>query len=164
MEVEFKNGLGNNGSSSTRGTKEMFVRRNFDLLENGNFVVKDTVLVRFRLYSDPYANGWGWAIDNLKIQDLVVSNKQVVSPGDLRIYPNPFKESFTIGFESGDRFKDVVVNVFDNTGRLVLQQQEALGSAYLRKDISMSGFDTGVYYVQLVADGKQVLTRKMVKH
>ena len=28
----------------------------------------DTILVRFRLFSDPYANGWGWAIDNLRIQ------------------------------------------------------------------------------------------------
>ncbi|MEQ8241068.1 MAG: T9SS type A sorting domain-containing protein, partial [Cyclobacteriaceae bacterium] len=32
------------------------------------FNPNDTILIRFRLYSDQIVNGWGWAIDNLQIQ------------------------------------------------------------------------------------------------
>lgn len=32
------------------------------------FAVGDEVVIRFRLFCDPGAAGWGWAIDNLKIQ------------------------------------------------------------------------------------------------
>ena len=31
----------------------------------------DTLMVRFRLFSDPYANGWGWVIEDLHIGPLV---------------------------------------------------------------------------------------------
>jgi hypothetical protein len=35
--------------------------------ENENIASGDILLIRFRLYSDPAAVGWGWAIDNLSV-------------------------------------------------------------------------------------------------
>jgi len=38
------------------------------MLGTGNFAANDEVVIRFRLKTDQLVVGWGWAIDNLKIQ------------------------------------------------------------------------------------------------
>ena len=38
------------------------------MISNGNFVANDEIVIRFRLLSDQLVHGWGWAIDNIKIQ------------------------------------------------------------------------------------------------
>jgi hypothetical protein len=55
---------GNN--SNAVGDATLFRTRTIDLLNA--FDAGDVIVVRFRLYSDQLAAGWGWAIDNLKIQ------------------------------------------------------------------------------------------------
>ncbi len=35
------------------------------------------MLMRFRLYSDPFANGWGWVIEDLKINPLVDAVEEI---------------------------------------------------------------------------------------
>lgn len=72
------------------GTRELYYRREFLLTGNGNFREGDTLLIRFRLYSDPYAHGWGWAIDNLEIQQNLTPAGAVVTAGSgFRLWPNP---------------------------------------------------------------------------
>lgn len=57
------------GSNSVaEGTSELYETRTIDMLENENFLPGDEVLIRFRLFADAAAHGWGWAIDNLEIQ------------------------------------------------------------------------------------------------
>jgi hypothetical protein len=48
------------------GDPGLFRTRTLNLLNK--FSAGDEVVIRFRLFSDPGAAGWGWAIDNLKIQ------------------------------------------------------------------------------------------------
>jgi len=48
------------------GDPSLFRPRTLNLLSA--FKAGDEILIRFRLFSDPGAAGWGWAIDNLKIQ------------------------------------------------------------------------------------------------
>ena len=55
---------GNN--STAAGDANLFRSRTLNLLTK--FAAGDEVVVRFRLFSDPFAAGWGWAIDNLRIQ------------------------------------------------------------------------------------------------
>lgn len=55
---------GNN--SSAIGDPTLFRSRTLNLQDK--FDTDDEVVIRFRLFSDPGAAGWGWAIDNLKIQ------------------------------------------------------------------------------------------------
>ncbi|NJN42471.1 MAG: T9SS type A sorting domain-containing protein [Flammeovirgaceae bacterium] len=38
------------------------------MLTSSSFSPNDEVVIRFRLFADQLANGWGWTIDNLKIQ------------------------------------------------------------------------------------------------
>jgi hypothetical protein len=53
-------------NSTATGDAALYRSRTLDLLEN--FDAGDEVAIRFRLYSDQLARGWGWAIDNLRIQ------------------------------------------------------------------------------------------------
>lgn len=55
------------GDNSTAiGDPGLFRTRIMNLQDK--FDTNDEVVIRFRLFSDPGAAGWGWAIDNLKIQ------------------------------------------------------------------------------------------------
>ncbi|MBX2897324.1 MAG: hypothetical protein KF763_17905 [Cyclobacteriaceae bacterium] len=55
------------GNNSTAiGDASLFRTRVMSLQDK--FDTGDEVVIRFRLFSDPGAAGWGWAIDNLKIQ------------------------------------------------------------------------------------------------
>ncbi|MFN8209138.1 MAG: hypothetical protein U0T82_17285 [Bacteroidales bacterium] len=63
--------LDGQGNSLASAGNELYKARRLDMLSSGYFGTPgDTVLIRFRLFSDPYANGWGWAIDNLGIQGV----------------------------------------------------------------------------------------------
>jgi hypothetical protein len=163
-ETEYNNGINDSGSSETVGTKEMFIKRNINILENRNFAVGDTIFIRFRLYSDPYANGWGWVIDNLRIQMLLSANElNSVSPGEFRIYPNPFNETFMVEFNSKSSFHNVTISVFDSFGEMILN--ESVQNSYLgfRKEINLRIYPPGMYYIQVIGDGKPILSRKIIK-
>jgi Secretion system C-terminal sorting domain len=55
-------------NSTASGDPALYRTRTIDMTANGNFKANDIVLIRFRLFADQAAHGWGWAIDNLKIQ------------------------------------------------------------------------------------------------
>lgn len=55
-----------NNISTASGDPSLFRSRTLDLSKE--FSAGKEVTFRFRLHSDPLAAGWGWAIDNLKIQ------------------------------------------------------------------------------------------------
>lgn len=55
------------GNNSTAiGTPALYKPRLLNLLDK--FQEGDEVVIRFRLYSDQLAAGWGWSVDNLRIQ------------------------------------------------------------------------------------------------
>jgi len=56
------------GDSESVGDASLYRNREINMLENGNFAAGDEILIRFRLFADEAAFGWGWVIDNLKIQ------------------------------------------------------------------------------------------------
>ena len=60
------NGSQSENNSTAVGTPSMYRSHSFDLLQK--FQASDEVALRFRLFSDPFSFGWGWSIDNLKIQ------------------------------------------------------------------------------------------------
>jgi hypothetical protein len=55
------------GNNSTgKGDPSLYREHVFNLLDK--FEVGNEVAFRFRLFSDPFSSGWGWSIDNLRIQ------------------------------------------------------------------------------------------------
>lgn len=55
-------------NSTAQGDPGLYKTRTIDLTASGNFKANDVVLIRFRLFTDAAAHGWGWSIDNVKIQ------------------------------------------------------------------------------------------------
>lgn len=55
-------------NSTAVGDPSLFKQRTINMTSNGNFVSGDEIVIRFRLFTDQLVHGWGWAIDNLKIQ------------------------------------------------------------------------------------------------
>ena len=68
-----------NKTADSIPTNNMFINHEVSLLDV--FSENDTILIRFRLFSDPYTNGWGWIIDDLKIEHnaIVSVNKPIKS-------------------------------------------------------------------------------------
>jgi hypothetical protein len=50
--------------------ESMFVNHTINLTHNTGLEAGDTAIFRFRLASDNSVNGFGWAIDNLEIQEF----------------------------------------------------------------------------------------------
>lgn len=60
------------GNSTALPTSALIKNRQINLLGSGKFNPGDQVLIRFRLHADVGAHGWGWSVDNLKIQEPVL--------------------------------------------------------------------------------------------
>jgi len=153
--------LGDN--STAVPTKDFFVNHQIDMLANGNFKAGDTIQVRFRLFSDPYANGWGWIIDNLKIQDMgTFDNKALVSPGDLSIYPNPASNFINVSLQTSNHIQNVLIKAFNNSGTMVYNQSFSMGSSEFLTEIDISNFPSGLYLFSVEPQNGQTVTRKIV--
>ena len=54
--------------SKAVGSASLYRPRVINMLSSGQFEPGQQILIRFKIYADQLAAGWGWAIDNLKIQ------------------------------------------------------------------------------------------------
>ncbi|WP_340111411.1 T9SS type A sorting domain-containing protein [Maribellus mangrovi] len=148
--------------SDTKGTADWFVTREISLLENGNFAVGDTILIRFRLYSDPYAHGWGWAIDNLRIQ-YPLAAATVLSPGQVNVYPNPFSSTIRVELYPESVLNEVRIEVFDMYGRK-LHEINRRNQMELKETIDLQKYSNGLYLIKVSENGLPVLSKKMIKN
>jgi hypothetical protein len=62
------------------------------------------------------------------------------------IYPNPAEQNTSIQFKT-PLDQDILINIFDNTGRIV--KQEKMNKKELAKNISLTGLDAGIYMVKI---------------
>ncbi len=152
------------GQNSTAvPTKDLYVNRVVDLLANGNFAADDTIQVRFRLYSDPYANGWGWIVDNLKIQDIGTGiNPVLLSAGEVGFFPNPASNRLTLQVHASKEISKFVLKAYNSAGIQVYNQAFPVGSNVFQTDIDVSGFSPGLYLFALEPENGQPVTRKIL--
>jgi hypothetical protein len=137
--------------------KHTFLYRPSDKISAG-----DTMLIRFRLYSDPFANGWGWSVENLKIAPLVdavseVSNTNVV------IYPNP--GSGIIKLSTGSQYasgsKPLHYKIFNAAGICLMDKENPATSEVLA---DLSAFPPGMYIIILyLDDGIKTIKYSLIK-
>jgi hypothetical protein len=150
-------------NSTTIGQPEWYVNREINLLENGNFSPGDTILIRFRLYSDPYAHGWGWAIDNLRIQTPVSSRQPILSPGNITAYPNPFQNEFNVRIEPKSPINKLQLEVYNMFGQKVKSVEHHNLPGRFSTKISLQNQANGIYLLSVKENGKQILTQKLIK-
>jgi hypothetical protein len=162
-EKEYNNSITGNNSTAT-GSPDLFVNRQINILENGNFSAGDTILFRFRLYSDPFANGWGWAIDNLLVQSPVSVSLPVLSPGNIQIYPNPFNGSFRINAHLDRMVEELQFEVYNMYGQKVKSELLSHVSGNISVQIEIEKTNTGMYLVVIRENGNQVFTKKLIRN
>lgn len=150
--------------STAIGTPELYISNGIDFVENGNFAVGDTILIKFRLFADPYANGWGWAIDNLRIQQPVSAPITELSPGNIKLYPNPFENEVNLLFETNTTGAiDIQVDFYNTYGQKLksFHFDDIYGNT--TKTIGLEEFTKGMYLVNILEDGQKVTSRKLIK-
>lgn len=84
--------------------------------------------------------------DIIKIE-LITANEEL-SDFDVKLYPNPTSDKITI---QSATFKNSVLQIFDNLGRQILQQNINKSETVL----DISNFKTGQYFLQIERDNKR---------
>jgi hypothetical protein len=149
-----------NDNSQSQGDPALFRTRTINMLESDNFSEGDEVLIRFRLFADQFAYGWGWAIDNLSIQSPVTSSERPLTQSML-VYPSPV--STELHLKITNPFSGPVhLSITNLQGAVVYSQRLDSSEAETDVDVDVSRFADGLYIVKVAASG-QTLVRKFTK-
>lgn len=105
----------------------------------------DTMLVRFRLFSDPYANGWGWVIEDLHIGPMINSIEEIPSRQPV-IFPNPGEGIITIRQDESLAYSSVKFSVFNITGTCL---RKGFTEGAQDFNIDISSYPPGLYFIVL---------------
>jgi len=147
-------------NSAAVGTPSIYASRTISLLDK--FKAGDVVQLRFRLYADGGAYGWGWAIDNLHIQDNTVTpTAQALRNAGLSLYPNPTAGQFTVQTRFDKPVANLEVVVRNAVGQEVLRQSQAAVQGQVSLPLDLTKYANGFYIVNVTADG-ETATRKVM--
>lgn len=150
--------VGNN--STYTGTGSMLV--NHTIFPKVSLFISpgDTMLVRFRLFSDPYANGWGWCIENLHIGPVIDNvNEITISPAV--IWPNPGRGLINLRLPPGTAHKPLKYSVYNATGACI---KTSFTDGSPDTTIDISSYPSGLYFIVLHQDTRlQSLKYNMIK-
>ncbi|MEM9722564.1 MAG: T9SS type A sorting domain-containing protein, partial [Bacteroidota bacterium] len=148
-----------NGENTDPVTEELFVNQRIDILET--FEPGDTIVIRFRLFSDPFVSGWGWAIDDLVIQDqaISVSRKNPVEEIGLTLLGNPVGKELRFKIEkgAGTSFDWALL---DMNGKQLTGLQK--GAINQEQRYALDGLSAGIYFLKIDMEG-QSFSRKFLK-
>ncbi len=143
-----------NNNSTSAGDESMLQKHTIYFKSSDKIAVNDTLLIRFRLYSDPYANGWGWVILDLSINALINSADKTDNEA-ISLYPNPGNGFIQInGIDVARPFRYSVMN---STGTALINSRLSVNSNM----IDISSYPSGLYFIVINLDGK-ILTKRYV--
>jgi hypothetical protein len=138
-------------NSEATGDKSLFRERVIDMTENGNFEGGEEILIRFRLFADALAHGWGWAIDNLEIQAPVTDVEQSVDLS-LKVYPVPVSDELVVEI-SHRRINETTIEILDLQGKTVFSENVLSTESTFQKIIDVRAFSNGLYILQAKSGG-----------
>jgi len=163
-ETNYNNDIDNNQVSNAVGIPDWYVTREINLLENGNFTVNDTILIQFRLFSDPYAHGWGWTIDNLRVQTPVSSPSNILSPGNISVYPNPFNDILNVTVQAKNNIEELTIEIINLYGQKIVLSQNKNIFGEIKIETDLSHLTIGIYLIVVRENGKQVYSKKIIRN
>lgn len=129
-------------NNDTRITNQLFIQHEIDLHQY--FSLNDTIVVRFRLYSDGYYNAWGWALDDFEFVNSPTGISQEFEYQQFNIYPNPANNFINIQIANDD-FQAFNMKIIDLSGRVFIEN-EILNS---RTKLELSALQSGIYILIL---------------
>ena len=139
------------GDNSTFvGTESMLHKHAFLYHASDNISAGDTLLLRFRLFSDPFANGWGWVIEDLNISPLVDAVTEMANH-PVTIYPNPGKWLIKISTDISGvvNYKPLHYSIFNSAGICLINSGTSGASENLA---DISAYPAGLYIIVLYLD------------
>ena len=150
-------------SAPLTASSSLYRSRIINMTTTGAFNAGDEVFIRFRLFSDPSVNAWGWGLDNLEIQKLSTAVSDFVIKEDVRIYPNPVTEQLNLEIDLLNQSDDLRIEIVDYLGRVMHRETIGNSSYNIRKKISVSELPDGMYLLNIYFNNRDVLTKKFVK-
>ncbi len=161
-DENYNNGFlpGSNDSQAIPKEEETQYRL-INMLEDPYFQSGDIVLIRFRLLSDPYARGWGWMIDNLRIQGTTAVKDYPIIPEGINIYPVPSSGLLNVSIQMKESIDQLQVDLMDLTGRELLTERFSYPADAFAEQFDISHLPNGVYLMKFTA-GDQTIVRKVI--
>jgi hypothetical protein len=148
-ETAYNNSV--SGMNSTYiGMESMLLKHTIFYKPSDKISAGDTLLIRFRLFSDPYANGWGWVIQDLKLNALIDASEKREVP-KLSAYPNPGNGVINLyapATLSGN--KTFSYSVYNSSGVSIVKHRQSDGSG----QIDISSCPSGVYIIVIHLDNQ----------
>ncbi len=132
-----------------------------DLLAPEEFDGNDVIIIRFRLYSDPYFAGWGWAIDNLEIGPSVSSKELAFIPDAIGLYPNPTSGMLNVSIRMNREPEKLEIRLFDLLGQEILVESYRDPGLTFSQYFDLSGLSNGVYLMKFTS-GSQSAMKKII--
>jgi hypothetical protein len=146
-------------NSGANGTSSMFRRKVVKLTKEGEITANDDIILRFRLRTNATGNAWGWAIDDLGIQDLTTETPTLLQ-NEILVGPNPFQHSLFI--QNTNATEPLQFTIINLNGSAVFQQQ--LSAQQLRNQTEV---DTGItqpgIYILKISNGNDTVYKKLIK-
>lgn len=159
----FKNSFSSQ-TSEAKPHESMFVNRTINLTQNTGLEAGDTVLFRFRMDSDNSVNGFGWAVDNLKIQELQTGTEELFASGSFQVYPNPAKNHLFVEWENLEENDQVEIVLSDLFGKTI-RRETGIEPFYSSKtQLDLSGISPGIYLVNISNGNRIISSSKIVKN
>ncbi|GCC50843.1 hypothetical protein SanaruYs_10620 [Chryseotalea sanaruensis] len=147
-------------NTSGVGSQNLFKSRLIDLTENENFLANDEVIIRFRLFTDATINGWGWAIDNLYIQDPV-TGLESKTLSTISVYPNPINDFVNISSRLGAGEK-LSLQLMQQNGQIITSEVLGGSDGEVNHRLDLSHLPNGMYLLR-ISNGETNEVRKIVK-
>jgi len=138
----------------------------------GNYLLTDEQIRALSeiAYSDPITNGDAVYTarvmlninpddDNVKSALHIQQPKQVCKPNAVHVYPNPAKESVTIGFDqpiSGEG----IVEIWNIMGNKLLSN--TIPKSYIQQNVNVSNLTSGIYFYIIKVNGDKFSSGKIM--
>ncbi|CCG98281.1 hypothetical protein FAES_0267 [Fibrella aestuarina BUZ 2] len=154
-------------NSTAVGTAALLKRREIGIYDKGLFRANDVILIRFRLFADQLAHGWGWQIDNLQIQVPVpvVLATEPTPVANFDVFPNPVSNTVRVTAELTQPATSGTLTLSSPTGQSVRQLSVAVRDGkQISEQMDLSQLPTGMYFLQLKAGDASQVKKIMVTH
>lgn len=102
----------------------------------------------------------GILIDDICFRGTTVSAHDAARPQRLRLYPNPNTGHFTLELPA-PASAGTTIRITDLTGRLALEATAKVGSE--RQQVQAAVLPAGLYFVQVLQEGKTVGVSRFIK-
>jgi photosystem II stability/assembly factor-like uncharacterized protein len=145
------------------GNASLYITQNIDLRQT--FSANDTILIRFRLFTDPLTAGWGWTIDNLLIQQTITGIDDQDKTARFDVYPNPVRDEkvLTLTFEQAlvEPFAVSIVDVLGRpAGNWEISDQGKANKFY---QIDLQNLRSGMYVLSIEAQGRRIVRKVLIE-